>query len=617
MGWTSCCGLALAMNTELVLLFLLAICDRSVYFRANHITKQNKMFKCKHDDEPHCEFSDDSGMTCDGEKCASNELVAGEPLISCRECDQDLCVECGAFEKNKQVTGWTQEHVSGWNKSIVIHARGDVDGFGWTCVHWAAYSGCDSNLLDKYLEDHIDMCRLPDKMGQTPLMILCRKGGLDAVRAVCTALDLEDLAKTDEMGRNTLSHALLGGKIENCRELLKHVSDKKKQKQMVDIVDNTGLTLLMQAIIANRGDFVKVFLEHGADTNIKSVDGTTALVLAVQNDTHDGIEIIKCLVEHGAIVDARTSSDTNEMSALLICLNEGNLEYASWLVENADANIHATDADNCGAMYYAVKRPSSNDDEDEKEEDVIEQTKDFEACIEFVLSHGGEIDTCDNDGVTAFILACEQSDLTAAKKLFACGKIDVNKGSTAGNRPIHYASQKGNVELVKFLLEHGAKANVCNDAGFSVLHWAAQNKNSTSAEVMKLLINSGASATVSTCDEGMTPLHLASVFCSEEAVRVLIEAGKADVNAADNDGDTPLHNAAGKEPDGEDRVPVVLLLLEHGAEFKEKANAQGFTPLATAAAAENRQVAAILVKRGASKITLRTAEQGAAKKQKT
>ena len=94
--------------------------------------------------------------------------------------------------------------------------------------------------------------------------------------------------------------------------------------------------------------------------------------------------------------------------------------------------------------------------------------------------------------------------------------------------------------------------------------------------------------------DGWTPLHLAAAFGTPQAVDMLLQHGaQVDVwsqNAARNQ---PLHAVVALS-----RIPeTVNLLLAHGAD-PNAIQAGGFTPLFSAASANRRDIAEILVKNG-------------------
>ena len=94
----------------------------------------------------------------------------------------------------------------------------------------------------------------------------------------------------------------------------------------------------------------------------------------------------------------------------------------------------------------------------------------------------------------------------AARLLIGAG-ADVNEVATNSQRVaiIHSAAAAGNVDMVRLLLEKGARVNVVQEGGFTPLHEAAAQGNQAMAE---LLINAGADLSARTAD-GQTAADLA------------------------------------------------------------------------------------------------------------
>ncbi len=96
--------------------------------------------------------------------------------------------------------------------------------------------------------------------------------------------------------------------------------------------------------------------------------------------------------------------------------------------------------------------------------------------------------------------------------------------------------------------------------------------------------------------DGWTPLHLAAAFGTPACVAALLRSG-ADVSAISSNAQAnqPLHTALalGRDP------ATVRLLLDHGADANAT-QAGGFTPLFSAAAANRRDLAELLLGHGAS-----------------
>jgi ankyrin repeat protein len=237
---------------------------------------------------------------------------------------------------------------------------------------------------------------------------------------------------------------------------------------------------------------------------------------------------------------------------------------------------------------------------------------------------GGSSSSSDNtDSNNSITEGREQAERerTAAREvalaLVRAGALAHCVDADSGLTPLHLAAKSAEPELVAALLAGGAHADEpCSGevGGYTPLHFCAQHWSEPSGAravaVARALLAAGAKAEHATAGEKLTALHLAALFADVALCKVLVEEGGAAVTAQDADGDTPLHNAAGRVSGRSgNRVPVCTYLLDHGAPL-ESVNRKGFTPLAVAAAAENRPEAALLVGRGAKAVTLTVTEDG-------
>ncbi|KAJ6825764.1 tankyrase-2 [Iris pallida] len=85
---------------------------------------------------------------------------------------------------------------------------------------------------------------------------------------------------------------------------------------------------------------------------------------------------------------------------------------------------------------------------------------------------------------------------------------------------IHFASQKGHLEVVRMLLSSGVSVKATNKKGFTALHYAVQGSH---PELIKYLVRKGAKLNAKT-KAGETPSDLAK---SEEVRSLLVECEQA------------------------------------------------------------------------------------------
>ena len=152
------------------------------------------------------------------------------------------------------------------------------------------------------------------------------------------------------------------------------------------------------------------------------------------------------------------------------------------------------------------------------------------------------------------------------------------------------AAMNGNREAVRALLKDGADVNTTQADGMTALHWAAQKGD---VELAKMLLYASANLKATTRIGGYTPLLIASKNGDAAMIDTLTQAG-ADADAPTMNGTTPLMLAAAAG-----KPAAVKALLAHGANVNAKEAVKGETALTFAAAFGRADVIRVLTAGGA------------------
>lgn len=100
------------------------------------------------------------------------------------------------------------------------------------------------------------------------------------------------------------------------------------------------------------------------------------------------------------------------------------------------------------------------------------------AVVEFLLKNGADVHAAARNAqkVTALHAAASRGDLEIVRMLLEAG-ADPNARQEGGFVPLHSAAQNGNVPVAELLLEHGAKADARNDKGKTPAEIAEEAKH--------------------------------------------------------------------------------------------------------------------------------------------
>ncbi len=183
--------------------------------------------------------------------------------------------------------------------------------------------------------------------------------------------------------------------------------------------------------------------------------------------------------------------------------------------------------------------------------------------VEQLLAKGADPMTKNTYGVTCLHLASTRP----IAEIFVEKGIDVNVKSVYRECPLHLAAERGNADVVEFLLEKGADVKArAKDGDIMPLNYASTR------QVAALLESNGAPVKGESNSWGRNtpPIYSAALAGRTEVVEFLIEKG-ADLNAKPYSGQTPIAAAAEKG-----HTEVVELLAAKGADLAGNVGEQVF-----------------------------------------
>lgn len=298
----------------------------------------------------------------------------------------------------------------------------------------------------------------------------------------------------------------------------------------IDSLTEEGESLLSAACSAGCYFLVEMILDMGADIEDRGHKDTTPLMEAANSGHSD---IVKLLIERKASINAQT--------------NQGNTPLIL-----AAANGHTE-------------------------------------CVRLLLEGGARTEEHNESGHTALMEAASNGHVDVAKLLISKGASINTHSHEFKESALTLACYKGQLEMVKFLLEAGADQEHKTEEMHTALMEASMDGH---VEVARLLLDSGAQVTMP-ADSFESPLTLAACGGHVELAMLLLERG-ANIEEVNDEGYTPLMEAA-----REGHEEMVALLLSQGADINAQTEETFETALTLACCGGFLEVVDFLIKAGA------------------
>lgn len=290
---------------------------------------------------------------------------------------------------------------------------------------------------------------------------------------------------------------------------------------------------------ANLGhvECVRLLIEAGADVNRNAPPegGQSALLMAAE---FGHPEIVSMLLDAGA--DLAMVNPRNGTHPLGGAVVRGHAEIVRLLLKaGADPNIETEGYGGCQLLTLAARDGHSD-------------------IVRLLIEYGAEVDATGSERVhTALILAAHQGHAETVSLLLDHG-ADVNKANpVSGHDAILEAVNQGKTQCVRLLLAAGADPNRSYDSNTGIIPLLVLAGDKGNAEIVRLLVEHGADVTA-VDGEGMTALQRAGIHRHKEVEAVLIEFGADPSTRLVKFTDTP----AGREMENELLIQTIRNLKE-------------------------------------------------------
>lgn len=369
---------------------------------------------------------------------------------------------------------------------------------------------------------------------------------------------------------------------------------------------------LYQAIKHNNIKAVKFFIENNAHVEIATFDGTTPLVLAIEENKP---KIVELLIKEGKANIYGVYAKETEKYPIYCAVKNKNLNMTkilldnnfdlkresyilSYAIENSDENIVKYLVEN-GADMYSYEITALYQAVLNLNPKLVEYFLDKGASIEnagksdiygnIITAAAGSKFNNSNDKSPVDLEALEKSAENSAKIMQTIiSKVDKKliNDSLEGKTPLIIAVGNSYIDTAKILIENGANINAVDIEGWSALSYAVNNGD---IEIAKLLLENKAKIK----DELLIAIKSPIVESRINIMKLLID-NKANINYTDENGFNPL-NIAIESGDME----LTKFLITNGANVNSLMQ-DGVSLIGYAIAQNNMDLLQILIENGAN-----------------
>lgn len=473
-------------------------------------------------------------------------------------------VERGALVNAKSNTGLaplhnaaSQGHIDCVKELIQHGASVNLrDAQQWTPLHFAAYNGYSS--IVRLLISHCSAINAMTSDNQTPLYMAALKGHMETLDVL-----IEHGAWVNYYGPNfwpPLNRATFLGHTRIVERLLSQGASAASRTQ-------DGWSAIHTAVSKGHLEIVKSLIQHGSAIDEKTLKGSTPLVLSASNG-HIGV--VNFLVEQGADINQK---DNRGSTALSGAIYSTNIDAMKALLQHG-AQVEVSDRVGETPLMCAARKGETERAELLLEKGADPRVANYYTNPTLAAASNGKFDMMKllierGSKINIPFWGCT-AELAKQSKSHVSTK---RPGETwFQNTALNYAAISGNLEGVKYLLEHGAHLDDVDARTGTCLRAAVYSKG---VEMPNFFLNAGVDVHVR--DEfGRSFLH-----CPVHEVQLPILdkfPSLTDMaNQADNRGCTAAHYFACAR-----QASVVEWAIDHDFDFS-RLDSNGWSPLHWAA----------------------------------
>ncbi|GLJ21891.1 hypothetical protein SUGI_0409340 [Cryptomeria japonica] len=388
----------------------------------------------------------------------------------------DILLQCGAKPGRCHAIG-------NYKNKTALHAAAKIsDKDVGIKVAQALLSKCDEQSISEFVN-------AADERGRTALHIASEKG----YAAFCGVLVDGGASVTaqDKKGMTALHYAAKG----EFDEVIDVLVESPHVSESLELTDNRGYTPLDIAVKKNNYEVNREFVKQLPSGDCDQ-EGKTALHLAAMCDNDsDAIEMISLLIdpETPDLENMVSKQDKRGRTALHEAALNGYAILCDCLLCLNPELIHIKDRDGRNPLYdvlqveYKDRKPLYDADNEEYKLSLSMKLLDA-----YLKTDRPGVDLMDSSRRTLLHIAASQGKAEFVHELLSRSKIKeklLRRADIRAQTALHMAVKRGEKDMVKILLEHGAHPLRERDCdGRTAFHYAVRAETEHKMELASILL---------------------------------------------------------------------------------------------------------------------------------
>jgi ankyrin repeat protein len=192
-----------------------------------------------------------------------------------------------------------------------------------------------------------------------------------------------------------------------------------------------------------------------------------------------------------------------------LCLSSGLLAQTADQIDDFTKAAKFDDVSEVQSLLKAGLSPNTLDPKGNPMLIVAIRDKSKKVTDLLLANPATNVNLANKSGENALMMAAFDGDLPTVKMLVLEKKASVNKQGWA---PIHYAATNGHLQIVQFLMAHGARVNAFSPSETTPLMMSIGSGND---DLIKYLLDNGADLSLRN-HEGYTAIDIAQLFGKDD-----------------------------------------------------------------------------------------------------